>query len=534
MNFFIYSAFLFITLPVFASGQEEFSGVEFLPVRKALKSMVLVSAFEGNGNYSQGSGFITKDGAGNVGVLTGFHLINEIITNQGGNFIFVQNHEGRFFPVREVTNISPEDNLIFLTVKGDLTNKDGSPPLPLSLEGMSRDTIKQQNRPPRLNVVLQNPDELFYISRPPFYSNAWFNEYKVREKIFLPDRTDFIVDTLAENIIESVLGASLIINKKGEVVSIAFRGSGHTLFGVPLRNLRTFLSLPKNRSVFIKGSIAAAKKSLYDKALAGNPKAQYELVSHSEESLEGFRAFTHSIGVTDLSRINNIYQTLLEGSVGWEPELYFKHLMYNKKLGNKERKKKLSALAESASMKFLIEKEHPHFEYILGWLYFLQGDNKKAEFFLNKSGKKGYIPGLVQKAVVNTVHHITVLSTMAERNYPPAQEILDYLNRWEANSELLTNHLMSRLAGKTSQILNMTKIEDKEYLKTRVHEEYFQNTLQGLFESIAFLKRRAKSGCLFAQRIVHNNFLQHYTKDLIPSQQSASPKDPAENCKKAF
>ena len=347
--------------------------------------MVLVSAFEGNGEYLQGSGFITKDGRGNVGVLTSFHLINEIIKNQSGNFIFVHNKAGQAFAVHAVTSISAQDNLIFLTVRGDITKQGAFPPLM-----------------PNFRTVLYKGDQLFYTSLPLAYGHSWFKAHKVQQAVALPpDRTDFLINRPAQNVIQSSLGGSLILNQEGDVISIAFIGSGHTLFGVPYRNFKQFLNLSKDRSRFIRGHIVTAKKLLYEESLYGNPKAKHALALHSGESLNGFRAFMQSIGeLPAAARVNNIWQALLKSSVKWEPELYFKHLVLNKNLKSEEIKKQLAALANSESMNFLIEKGHPHFEYILSWIYFLQGEEQKALSLLNKSAQKGYLLSIQRKKIL--------------------------------------------------------------------------------------------------------------------------------------
>ena len=464
-----FSWLLFCFIPCISIGQDKLSiskvDIDFLAVRKAINSLVTVavptnpgkSQFNlpliSNASFTpslqdesgwkrtlirpttppptiETTGFIARDTEGNIGVIAGFHLIDKAVQMKKEKFLVVYNNANRGFPVKEIKNISPENNLVFVMVEGDLTEGGERPPL--SLAGSYSEN-----------------DLLFYTSRVSL-GGLWFRTRVVKDTISILNREDFVIPDTYRNTSHSaeVIGSPVtnqtpIINRKGEVVSFASDGSDHTLYGVPLQDLREFLNSSKDCSRFLRGCVIEARKALYKEARSENSnnkgKAMYRLVSSVRESFDAFEAFMHSIEVNDPDLIKKEHEVFWKEASEWNAELYYHWAMNNEDLSKKERQEHLRFLIETSPTKLLAEQGHPHFQYLLGSMYFYLEDEAKTEYWLNKSAKSGYIPGLWMKMNWNLVRSFGKLTVLAEHGYAPAKKALALINHDLSEAENFLN-----------------------------------------------------------------------------------------------
>lgn len=436
-------------------------GIGFLAVRRAMNSLVTV-ALPTNPGHSQSdlplisnssftpslhdefvwkrsttpppsietTGFIARDRKGNIGVIAGFHLIDKAVQMKKENFLVVYNNANRGFPVKKIKNISPENNLVFLTVEGDLTEEGERPPLSLA------DSYNEN-------------EILFYTSRVSL-NGLWFKTGVVKDAISILNREDFFIpDTYkntshsAEVIGNPVTNQTPILNRKGEVVSFASDGSDHTLYGVPLQDLREFLSSSKHCSRFLRGCVIEARRALYEEARSENSnskgKAMYRLMSSVRESLKAFEEFMHSIEVSDPDLIKKEHEVFWKGAGEWNAELYYRWVINDEGLSKKERQKHLRFLIETSSIKVLAEQGHLHFQYLLGSMYFYLEDESKTEYWLSKSAKSGYIPGIWMKMNWNFSRSFGKLLVLAEHDYAPAKKALALISHDLNEAEAFLN-----------------------------------------------------------------------------------------------
>lgn len=463
MKHFIWILFCFI--PCISIGQDKLpkkASVEFLAVRKAMDSLVTIAVpinpgerlfqlpltadspiplstqneFYGKKFFRVNSpppmmettGFIAQDKEGNIGVIVGFHLIDRAVYIDKEKSLFVYNNKNQGFPVKEIKNISPENNLVFLTVEGDLTEEGKRTPLPLA-ESYNAN------------------EQLFYTLRMSS-GGLWFNAKAVQSRISISNREDFLITDAYRNTVHStevigepVVNQTPIINQKGEVVSFASNGSDHTLYGVPLQNLREFLNSSENCSSFIRGCVMETKKALYEQAQSGNSKAMYILMLSASESFEAFKTLMHSIGITDPTQIKTEHELFWEGATEWNPELYYQRVISDEDISEKERNRHLKFLEQKSSAKTLAEEEHPHFQYLLGNIHFYLNDEHQTEYWLNKSVENGYIPGLWRKMNWHLARSLGNLTALADQNYAPAKRFLSLLSHdFEEAENFLKNH----------------------------------------------------------------------------------------------
>ena len=447
---------LFCFTPCISIGQDKLSiskvDIDFLAVRKAINSLVTVAVptNPGKSQFNQPlisnssftpslqdesglkkplirlttppptietTGFIARDTEGNIGVIAGFHLIDKAVQMNKEKFLVVYNNANRGFPVKEIKNISPESNLVFLMVEGDLTEKGERPPL--SLAGSYNEN-----------------DLLFYTSRVSL-GGLWFRTRVVKDTISTLKREDFVIpDTYrntshsAEVIGKPVTNQTPVINQKGEVVSFASDGSEHTLYGVPLQDLKEFLNSSKDCSRFLRGCVIEARKALYREAKSRNSKgkAMYMLIASVRESFKAFEEFMHSIEINDPDLIKKEQELFWKGATEWNAELYYHWTMHNEDLSKKEKQEHFRFLIEKSPTKILAERGHPHFQYLLGSMYFYLEDESQTEYWLNKSAKSGYIPGLWMKMNWNLARSFGKLTVLAEHGYAPAKKTLALIN----------------------------------------------------------------------------------------------------------
>ena len=393
---------LFLFIPYFVIGQDTSAKEEVIlfPVKKAIDSMVTVavsaepkqsqidlSGFSQIGKsflrrlfhlppLMETIGFIAKDNNGNIGVIAGFNIPDRAVYIKMEKSLVVYNNKNRGFAVKEIRTLSPLNNLVFLKVEGDLTEQGKRPPLPLA---------KSQT----------DNKKLFYISRISS-SGLWFKAKPVQTTVSLPDRQDFLIENTytkafqpAESVNTPLVNHTPVLNQKGEVVSFVFDGSQHTLYGIPLRGLKNFLSSSEICSPFIRGCVIEARRTLYKQALSRDRKAMYVLMSLTENSFKAFEMFMHSIGIKDSTQIKKEQDLFWREATKWNAGLYHHWLTNNEDLSKEERKKHLEFL-ESSIKSLAQQQDHPHFQYLLGDIYFHLGNRRESQYWLDAANKNGY------------------------------------------------------------------------------------------------------------------------------------------------
>ena len=376
------------------------------------------------------TGYIAEDREGDIGVITGLHLIDKAVYIDKERFLFVYNNKNQGFRVKKVKHISPENNMVFLIVEGDLTEGGKRPPLPLA------------------NSYSEN-EPLFYTLRATSPKGLWFKTKPVQKRISVNNsREDFLITDLysntalsAEVIGEPVVNQTPILNQKGEVVSFASNGSGHAMYGVPLQDLSHFLNSSEICSVFIRGCAMRAKRSLHEQAQFGNRKAMYMLLLFANESFLAFEELMRFIGENDSIQIKRDYENFWEESIEWDPELYYRRAISDGDISEEERRKQLQFLEQKSAAKFLAEQGHPHFQYVLGNIYFYLGDKHQAEYWISKSAENGYIPSRLIKMDWLLANSLNKLIVLAEQNYAPAKKFLFLISHdFEEAEKFLANH----------------------------------------------------------------------------------------------
>ena len=419
-------AFLFLFLSCFYSfcasaggGVSSAEKVHLLPVKKAINSIVIVTAMDKDDNVLEGIGVIVEDLHGRVGVLTGFHFFSEMVYNGSVRSIAVYNNARRFFEVKRLIDADAVNDLIFLGVDKDLTESGRLAPL-------------------RLADEVTDKDLLFYTERA-YLSYPWFKTHKVEFNTPVLFRHDFV---LSRPRIDTI--GSIIINQKQELVSIIFSSSQYTLHGPLLKDIKQFLSLtpffgrgPSSSgfSIFFRGSVKIGRKLLYHSALEGHKKARHEIIQQSNESFEDFEAFVRSTedkSSLDLSLLKKQWESFLETAARWNPDVYLKLLWLKKKAGElneEEKERQWEFLNRADFMRETYLHNHPHFAYLLGSMYLLLDRKNLALYQIKKAVTQGYVPAILEKLMRDILSSIFHLKKLAEWDYAPAQQFLSKVSQ---------------------------------------------------------------------------------------------------------
>ena len=352
------------------------------------------------------SGFIAKDSKGDIGVITGFNIFNLAVHRGEERDLMVYNSAGHKFLVKEIKSISPVSNLIFFTLKGDVTEKGDIPPLPLA-------HFRTNNEPAfYTSTVLSGNDYRLQIK-------------KAQKTVSLANRLDFLTSDTYQKTLQPtetytpVINQTPILNHKGEVISFVFDGSKHILYGIPLQDIKTLLSSGDYCSPFIRGCVIDAKKELYRKAKNKNRRAIYALIFLTYELQESFKDFMNSIGIQDASQIKREQEFFWQEATKWDAELYHHWLTDNTNLSKSERKKHFEFLERAISLKALAQEGHPHFQYLLADIYFQLNDRDQALYWLNKARQSKYIPAM-KRVSLDVIESLSHSNNPAKQSYPPA------------------------------------------------------------------------------------------------------------------
>ena len=352
------------------------------------------------------TGFIAKDSKGDIGVITGFNIFNLAVHIGIEKDLMVYNSAGHKFLVKEIKSISPVSNLIFFTLKGDVTENGNIPPLPLA-------HFRTNNEP------------AFYTSKVLSGNGYHLQIKKAQKTVSLANRLDFLTSDIYKKTLQPtethtpVINQTPILNHKGEVVSFIFDGSEHILYGIPLQDIKTLLNSGDYCSPFIRGCIIEARKELREKAKAKNKKAVYALMFLTYEFMESFEDFMKSIGIQDASQIKREQEFFWKEATKWDAELYHHWLTDNTNLSESDKKKHFEFLEQAISLKALAQEGHPHFQYLLADTYFQLNDREQALYWLNKARQSGYIPA-IKKVSLDVIEGFSNLDNPAKQSYPPA------------------------------------------------------------------------------------------------------------------
>lgn len=391
--------FLLLLISSFSFGDNSLTetNVIFSPIEKVLHSLVRIVIEDPRNNLNtkkqptpphllETIGFIAKNSKGDIGIIASFDIFDLAVHIDMEKFLMVYNSKGYKFAIKEVKTISPENSLIFFTVKGDLTENGDIPPLPLA-------------------SFRTNKEPAFYTSKVLSGNNLRLKIKKVQQTVSLANRLDFLVfdmytkGTQPDETFTPVLNQTPIFNQKGEIVSFVSDGSQYTLYGIPLQALKKILNSSEYCSPFIRGCVIEARRKLHNKARAQNRKAIYALISltyefeiEDSEAENSFEDFMHSIHIRDSGKINREKQIFWEKAIDWNADLYHRWLTGDDSLSKSNKKKHLELLAQASSFKSLAKQGHPHFQYLLADVYFQLNNEEQALYWLNKADKSGYIP----------------------------------------------------------------------------------------------------------------------------------------------
>ena len=418
----------FIPFVSFSDNQLSEADITFLPDKKAINSLVRVVIDNPQNRLSINAqnkpphlletvGFIAKDSKGDIGVITGFNIFNMAVHIDMERSLMVYNSVDHKFTVKAIKSISPVDNLIFFTVKGDLTENGDIPPLPLA-------HFRTDNEPE------------FYTSKVLSGNDFHLKTRKVQKTVSFADRLDFLIsDIYTKNIQPTethtpVINQTPILNHKGEVLSFVFDGSEHTLYGTPLQDLQKLLNSSEYCSPFIRGCVIKARKELYRKAQEDkDSRAIYALIFLTYEFRKSFENFMHSIGIQDPIQIKREQEFFWKEATKWDIGLYHHWLTNNKNLSKSDRKKHLKFLEQTSSLKSLAQQGHPHFQYLLADIYFQLNDKDQALYWLNEASQSGYMPAVWKKMSLYFLENFSDLNNLAKQGYPPAQQLLGLINQ---------------------------------------------------------------------------------------------------------
>ena len=408
------------------SAQEaELSGKK-LPLQKAMDSIVTVFFIRQDGTHVVNMGFIAKNKKGEVGVVTQFAFLDYAVTQNNSLFILSKN---KTFEVKAVKKISPMDDLLFLAVKGELE----SPPLQLA----------------PTNNHKAGDLYLYTVKDDPQY---WFSAKRVQNSFSFFGRQDFILSSTIEEI------HSLILNSKGEVVSLTTSRDQYVHYGVPLLNLKNFLHQTSYNCYHIRGCVVEARKKLYDKAKKGNTKAQYRLVLLAQIRRSIFEDLMLSIGIEDPHQIQKDWKMFNKGLIEWESSIFYKNIM-NSTMSNQEKKKNLKLLSQNQTVKVLAEKGHPAYQYILSHVYFYLGFHNQTSHWLEQSVNKQYVPSLLVLDLFFAVKYFIQLRKLSEKNYKPAQQLIKKL------ISIIETNKAPPLYNETDLFLNKARLIHQNILK---------------------------------------------------------------------
>ena len=436
-------------------------------------------------------GFIAQDSEGNIGVVTSFGFIDKTVYINGENSIVVYNKANNFFTVEKIKNISPNNNLVFLKVRGDLTEGGRRPPLSLA------------------NSHTQNEPLFYALQAKAASSPSWFQVETVQGVFSLSNRLDFLVETSYTDIKTAHKPANIpVFNQKGEIVSFVSDGADHTLYGVPLEEMRTFLQSPENCS-FVRGCVIEARKILYKKAfLRGDSQASYMVMLHTAKSVGTFKEFMHSIGRTYSVSINVDGDFFRKDSAKWDARFYYYWLTNHEGLSKKKRKEYFEFLERESSVKQLAEMGHPHFQYLMGSIYLHLDDPSQAKYWFEKSARNGYIPGLWEEMRMHLDSGLSGLSALSEKDHTMARQVIVFLGQDFTDA---INFI--KRYNEQRRRLSVSRAEHSQNVSTAAVMETDTDENSRFFESLAHLER----GLDLLQQLVERNYnpakkLQRYFK----------------------
>ena len=484
----------------FSSGADLSSQTFILPppVTTAMDSIVKIFIEGKKKPLAQEIGFIAKNSKNEIGVVTTLSIVDTAVYS--GNSLYVLNKQTEIFPVKAVKNMSPIDGLIFLKIEGEL----GARPLPLAHSRISK-------------------ENLFYTIQ----KKTWFNVEKVRGSFSQLGRNDFITESEIRGYF-----SSLILNTKGEVVSFAENGAAYTHYGTPLKSLKDLLRPSLYGScVFIRGCIIKARKELYEKGRANNPKAQYRFLSLTAANKSIFKHLADSIGIKNLLQIQKDWNFFQKGFAQLDSYASYSFTGHKFRMSSKKKEKYFEFIAQNPKVKALAQKGHPHIQYVMGLLNLRLGFDGMSFDWFKKSREKQYIPSLFWSSLFEMTYSLTKLNDLAKQDYEPAQEFKKELisivkkrpphPKKEKKDIFLDLDKINEVLQKYEQALSMTVFsqtssafhfkENIEYLtagftrfKNSVEQGYtgaltilpdFNKKIQHLFEKNTALYHDGKASC---------------------------------------
>ena len=474
--------FLFF-IPGISVGEDDFSkaDVKFLSIEKAMNSLVMVtvpSRFEQSA--SEAVGFIARDFEGNIGVITSFSFINRIVYINGEDSILVYNKANTFFKVEKIKNISLSNNLVFLKVKGDLTERGKWPPLSLA-------DSYGQNEP------------FFYALRAKASSSrSWFQAEAIQGVVSFSNRLDFLIRTSYTNIKNTHKFTNIpVFNQKGEIVSFVSDGADYTLYGVPLKEIKVFLQSPEN-CAFIRGCVIEALKAFYKKALLwGDSQASYMLMLYTTDPVGTFEKFMHSIGITYSVSINTDLAFFMKDAAKWDAKFYYYWLINTEEMPKKKRKEHFEFLEQKSSVKSLAKEGHPHFQYLMGSVYLHLDKPSQAEYWFKKSAANGYMPGLWEEMKMRLDNGLNGLSALLKEDYTMARQVMVFLGQ-DFTDAISFIKLYSEQRSQSSAL----KAEHSQDVSTILEVELDTNQDSRFFKSLFHLGR----GLDLLQQLAEQNF----------------------------
>ena len=229
-----------------------------------------------------GSGFLVKDGTGEIKVAFSFHTLNAILFGEKAEALI--EYKGRPFALREGISLFPEQDLVLATPAWDQEVSEGITPLAV------RDSFPKEG------------ETAFLWGFPGHRGKLKPLMFGRREKgVF--GRLSFLARTR-----ETLEGSSggPITDGRGEVFSMMISAASNHGEGLEEGALSRALSAGSAESCFssLRDCVLKARGELYRKAEQGDKVARRQLLKyHSWNDIKAFERFAESVGRDNRSKL---------------------------------------------------------------------------------------------------------------------------------------------------------------------------------------------------------------------------------------
>ena len=251
------------------------------------------SAADGPVEIFSGSGFLVKDSAGEIKVVSSFHTINAVLNGESAKALI--KYKGRSFTLREQIALFPKENLVVASVAWDSETPEGITPLPV------RDSFPEEKESAFLWGFPGRKGKL-----KPFMLG------KREEGVF--GRLSFLARTR-----ETLEGGSggPITDGRGRVFSVLISAASNHGEGLEVGVLSRVLAAAPLNDCFssLRDCVLEARRELYRTAKQGDKSARRQLLKyHLWGDIKAFELFAKSIGKEDTEAIQKDFYDFLRST----------------------------------------------------------------------------------------------------------------------------------------------------------------------------------------------------------------------------